>query len=89
MIEEAIVHLGQELEDDAFLRPQEDHCVVFMGARPIVHNDARQTIPEWGIPSKINQPVNQSFNDSFCPIEEHVCPSDVPKRSTDGDEEHQ
>lgn len=45
MIEEAIAHLGQELEDDALLRPQEDHCVVFIGTRLIVHDDACQTIP--------------------------------------------
>lgn len=45
IVQEAIVHLGQELEDDAFLRSQEDHCVVLMGTRLIVHHDARQTIP--------------------------------------------
>lgn len=45
IIEEAIVHVGQELEDDAFLRSQEDHCVVLMGTRLIVHHDACQTIP--------------------------------------------
>lgn len=56
IVEEAVVHVGQELEDDAFLRSQEDHCLVFMGTSLIVHHDARQAIP--GIPSKINQPLN-------------------------------
>lgn len=45
IVEEAIVHLGQELEDDAFLRTKEDNCVVLMGTRLIVHDNARQTIP--------------------------------------------
>lgn len=47
IVEEAIVHLGQELEDDAFLRSQEDHCVVLMGTGLIVHYNARQAIPEF------------------------------------------
>lgn len=45
IIEETFVHLGQELEDDAFLRSQEDHCVVLMRTSLIVHRDACQTIP--------------------------------------------
>lgn len=45
IVEEAIVHLGQELEDDAFLRSQVDYSVVPVGARFVVHNDACQTIP--------------------------------------------
>lgn len=45
IIEEAIVHLGQELEDDAFLRSQVDYSVVPVGARFVVHNDACQTVP--------------------------------------------
>lgn len=45
IVEEAIVHLGQELEDDAFLRSQVDNSVVPVGARFVVHNDSCQTIP--------------------------------------------
>lgn len=45
VIEEAIVHVGQELEDDAFLRPQEDHRVVLIWSSFVVHNNARQAIP--------------------------------------------
>lgn len=45
VVKEAAVNLGKELEDDAFLRPQEDHCVVLMGAGLIVHRDPCQAIP--------------------------------------------
>lgn len=45
IIQEAIVHVGQELEDNAFLRPQEDHCVVLIRSCFIVHNDTCQAIP--------------------------------------------
>lgn len=45
IVEEAIVHVGQELEDDAFLRSQEDHRVVLMRSSLIVHNDACQAVP--------------------------------------------
>lgn len=45
VVEEAIVHVGQELEDDALLGSQEDHCVVLVGPSLVVHSDARQAIP--------------------------------------------
>lgn len=45
IVEETVAHLGQELEDDAFLRTQEDHCVVPGGAGLAVGHDARQAIP--------------------------------------------
>lgn len=44
VVEEAAVHLGQELEHDAFLGPQEDHRLVLVGTRLAVHHDARQAI---------------------------------------------
>lgn len=45
IIEETTVHVGQELDNDAFLRSQEDHCVVLMGTGLIVHHNVGQTIP--------------------------------------------
>lgn len=45
VVEEAVVHVGQEFEDDPFLRSQEDHRVVLVGPGLIVHNDAGQAIP--------------------------------------------
>lgn len=45
IVEETVVHLGQELEDDAFLRTQEDHGVVPRGTGLAVRHDARQAIP--------------------------------------------
>lgn len=45
VVEEAIVHVGQEFEDDALLRSQEDHCVVLIQSSLVVHNDACQAIP--------------------------------------------
>lgn len=45
VVEEAVVHVGQELEDDALLRPQEDHRVVLIGSGLVVHDDACQAIP--------------------------------------------
>lgn len=45
VVEEATVHLGQELEDDAFLRPEEDNGVVPMGTCLVVHNNACETVP--------------------------------------------
>lgn len=58
LVEEAVVHLGQEFEDDAFLRPQKYYCVVFIRPCLIVHHNARQTIPEKGAAGKNNQSVN-------------------------------
>lgn len=45
VVQEAVVHLGEELEDDAFLRSQEDHCLVLMGTCLAVHHDACQAVP--------------------------------------------
>lgn len=58
IVEEAVVHLCQELEDDAFLRPQEDYSVILIGTGLIVHHDARQTIPELMDTNKI-KPTTQ------------------------------
>lgn len=45
LVEEAVVHLCQEFEDDAFLRAQEHYSVVFIRAGLAVHRNASQSIP--------------------------------------------
>lgn len=65
LVEEAVVHLGQEFEDDAFLRPQKYYCVVFIRPCLIVHHNARQTIPEKGAAGK-KKPISQLISLLAC-----------------------
>lgn len=48
VVEDSSGHPGQELEDDALLRAQEDHGVVAVGPSRVVHGDARQAVPGAG-----------------------------------------